>query len=245
MTDPAPPVPESIPSASAVLTPEAVGEDPRVSPTIPGGETVPGKGFTPNEADIDRHGTPFDPTIHEHALKKDGSWRGKRGNGKRKLDGKPLAMPGPDKSTVYIPTTSHGPAPAPGGANHGPLSTPGQVGAVDAMQLSPADYQTTGNGVFRALFCIMRLIFGKAWEPTTEEEKAWPDCLARIWFAYQLPRLGGWPELATLAAGSVAKRSDDPKTAGVLRRFGSWLMGKKIPKEDKPDPAVQKSANDQ
>lgn len=201
-------------AASSAITPNTVGEAPRVTPTIAGGEMLA-------TARVDAAGVAHDPAIHEREPGANGLWRKKRGQGARKAAGKDVVTPtssGKSRMEIPEPTTSTEP---------GDDARPAEV-------MPSEDYRATGESLFRTLFAILRLCLGSAWNPTKDECAAWPDCFARIWSAYRLPRLPALFELIGLGATSTAARSGDQETRSRLSRFCDWMLGR--PRIEKPKP---------
>lgn len=201
-----------------------VGDVPRATPTI-GQSSAPG-------GDLDRHGTAYDAAKHEHRLRTNGAWALKRGNGARKASGKAYHVPSgsgparpnetptaqttaPDSTVPQFAPGSHV-APPPMAEHEGILET--------EKILSESDYQSTGETLARGLFGTAQLMLdGKAWEPTPQESKAFASAFARVWFHYQLPRLGPLFELFFLIPPTIAKRADQPRTASLLGWMARWF----------------------
>lgn len=148
--------------AAAAFAPSELGDDTRVTPTIPDGaqQSLASAGVelpasapapaaapsvVPKPGDVDAAGAPFNPAIHEPRARADGRWKLKRGGGARKAKGLPIQMP---QGTVMpraaapaptapppprIEAVTIGPDAPPPGALAARLSLPPPADAVDAV----------------------------------------------------------------------------------------------------------------
>lgn len=219
---------------ATAIAPESLGADPRVTPTIPGGEAID-PGAVASAGERDAAGEAFDAARHEPRRAADGRWRRKRGNGARVAAGKPLSGL-PLKSKVNLPPP---PALTSQREPEGPAATePAAAGVVQAelvVGLTLEDYRATGQGLAGLLWMLLRLVLGPAWVPEPGERERYAEAFTRCWHTHQLPRLGGWLELVGLGAESATKRAGDGETRGRLARFAAWLGWKKKDTRAQPD----------
>ena len=212
---------DPIPMADEVLGPETLGDDPRVTPTIAGGETVPG-------GEVDASGVPFDPAIHERGRKADGTWKAKRGQAARKAKGLPMHLPTKDGGSIVRIPERVTPSQA--------TTTDDAGGALDALPVStitPEDCMPTAKGVVGAVWAIARMVMGPDWKPSSEERSRQEEAVARAWADSALPRLSGWLEVLVLGGESVGERIDKPETQTRWQRFLEWTGIRKP--EKKPE----------
>lgn len=209
------------------LSAEALGADPRVTPTIAGGEAraplPPPSPDAAQEGERDAAGEAFDPSKHEPRRAADGRWRRKRGNGARLAAGRPLA--GLRSKVVLPPPPAPTPYRSPMGEDTAEPAGPG-VPVVQA-ELAPGlpleDYAATGASLASLLWLVLRAALGPAWDPKEGERERYAEAFQRTWHTYQLPRLGGWLELVGLGAQSATARAGDAETRGRVARFARWL----------------------
>ncbi len=230
-TEPVAPTPIATVDAKRALA--DLGEPNKPTVTVPPPPAPAGKL-------MDKNGQPFDDLRHERdkagnpKLTAAGSWWPKRGNAARKIAGKPISGAA---GKGYVGVLEK-PAPADGAATAGEM-TAGAAGAtVDAMatpMLSEADYEGTAIGLTNGGFSLMKLFFGKAWEPDGMELDTWRGALRRLWFHYELPRVGPLIEVVLLIPATIAKRRDDARTKEGWAKAKAWLGLK--PKEPKADDA--------
>lgn len=195
---------------------------------------------------VDKLGTPFDDAQHSRdrhgnpMMRADGGWCLKRGNGARKLAGKPPAgavgyvsvAPKPDAAPTGTPPAG-GSAPSPGAAGSVVDGVP-----VDGVpMLTEADFEGTALGLTNGGFSLMQLVFGKAWEPDDQERRTWVGALRRLWYHYQLPRVGPLIEVLLLIPATIAKRRHDARTLEGWAKVKAW-MGVKPKAKPKPDDAT-------
>lgn len=203
---------------------------------------------------VDKLGAAFDDALHERdrlgnpKMRADGGWCLKRGNGARKANGKPPA--GAVGYVSVAPKPAATPASSSPGEAAGPTSSPspGASGQVvnalpieGAPMLTEADYEGTAIGLTNGGFSVLQLVFGKAWEPDTNERDAWRGALRRLWFHYQLPRLGPLIEVLLLLPATIAKRRDDARTKEGWAKAKAWMGMKPKPKPE-PQPETTERA---
>lgn len=195
---------------------------------------------------VDNLGQPFDSMRHavdkagNPILHASGRWALKRGNGSLKAQGKPmvgLIMPPKAKPEGASAETQ----PAGAATSEGP--TPGQVGVVDATTAPPpvfveTDYEGTAAGVTAGMFGILALIFGPAWDADTAERDTWRGALRRLWFHYQLPRIGPIVEVLMLIPVTIAKRRNDAKTLEGWAKVKVWCGFKAKPDDQNGEKRV-------
>lgn len=207
---------------------DAVGELPRESTIAP--PSAPGAPPTIGTPDAD--GLAFDPARHEAKPGPTGRWRGKRGNGARKVRGESVATPaGPSRVVVVESIRDETGAP-------GAPVVPGEPVNPD---YDPIRGEASGQSFSRALGGLLRVCFGAAWDNDPAEREAFGKAWGRLWVQWELPLFGGIAELLGLSATAVAKRSDDPVTQTRFGRVMTWC-GLRRPSSD-PVPLESTSKN--
>lgn len=233
---------DSIPMASAVLTPESLGPDPRVTPRIADGTQPPP--LAPSAAtspEADDFGVAFDPSRHERALVQvpgGKRWRLKRGNAARAAAGKPMILPGgrvsvppgqnpPLKSTAIA---SADPAPMPSQSTVAPDSpTPGESGTVDAVTapaspLTIQECEIAAKAATNGVLAGARMWRGEHWTASPSEHTELVGSLSRVWMHYGLPRLGPLAEYGLVVVTFIFSAEQRRKD---LRALWNWLLGRK------------------
>jgi len=202
---------------------DAIGELPREStiaaPSAPGAPPTAG---TP-----DADGTEFDPAKHEAKPGATGRWRGKRGNGARKVRGESVATPAGPSRVVVVESIRD---------ETGATGAPGEPVSPD---YDPIRGEASGQSFSRALGGLLRVCFGAAWDNDPAERAAFGAAWGRLWVQWELPLFGGIAELLGLSSTAIAKRSDDPVTQTRFGRLLTWCGLRK--KSTEPVPIESKS----
>jgi len=226
------------------------GDTPRPSDTTTRSSTATQQEPTSSGL-LDLDGTTFDRTRHQldpfgnPKKTAKGVWAKKTGNGALRLQGRPMTgrlppgggrpkdpEPGPVAPAAAETSAPSSSGTLPGGSTFVPprSSTPGMSGPVDGIPLegpvplTEAEYQTTAKAVVEGALGMAKMARGDHWEATSAERSQLTESVARVWAAYQLPRLGPVVELLMILVGFIANQA---KRAGDMRILWKWLLGKK------------------
>ena len=244
---------DSIPDAAAIMTPDKLGDDPRVTPRAAvdavAAATAPAPVSIP---DRDGHGVAFDPARHERRLVSlPGGTRWKvRADAARSHKAAPTGRgPGRPRKIPQEGTTAPEPAPvpqpapivAPAAPVAAPIVTalpasmsivapdapaPAPDAPAAAAPLTEAECLIAAKAVTNGALAGARMWRGDHWRADQMEHTELVGSLARVWSHYGLPKVGPLVEWGLVVITFCMSAEQRRKDLAALWR---WMLGKKTP----------------